>query len=103
MGLRRAAGNAAGGGCSRKVAVPEAGPPVAATPGPSRLPYPSQLPEYFRAGPGGFGLGSPLLGPERLASCYWEWLRQRAAEFCRAWRAAYRDNAASGSPRSASS
>ncbi|MBL9212990.1 MAG: bifunctional 4-hydroxy-2-oxoglutarate aldolase/2-dehydro-3-deoxy-phosphogluconate aldolase [Opitutaceae bacterium] len=63
---------------------------------------PETLPEYVRAGAAGFGLGSPLLMPERLAAGDWYWLRQRAAEFCRAWRAAYLENAASGSPRSAS-
>lgn len=64
---------------------------------------PETLPEYVRAGAAGFGLGSPLLAPERLAAGDWDWLRQRAAEFCRAWRAAYWKSSAPEPPRSASS
>jgi len=48
---------------------------------------PETLPEYARAGAEGFGVGSPLLAPERLAAGDWEWLRKRAESFCVAWKA----------------
>lgn len=58
---------------------------------------PESLPEYARAGADGFGLGSPLLAPERIATRDWIWLRERAAAFCAAWRDAHspRDEVAS--------
>ena len=48
---------------------------------------PETLPDYARAGGEGFGLGSPLLAPERLAAGDWAWLRKRAGSFCLAWKA----------------
>lgn len=47
---------------------------------------PKALPEYARAGADGFGIGSPLLAPDRLARQDWPWLEVRAREFCAAWR-----------------
>lgn len=47
---------------------------------------PESLPEYTRAGADGFGLGSPLLQPDRIAAGDWDWLRARAAHFCAVWR-----------------
>lgn len=48
---------------------------------------PETLPGYAQAGVAGFGVGSPLLAPARLAAGEWDWLRQRAREFCAAWAA----------------
>lgn len=48
---------------------------------------PETLPEYARAGAEGFGIGSPLLTPERLSARDWAWLRKRAEIFCTAWKA----------------
>ncbi len=47
---------------------------------------PESLPEYRRAGADGFGLGNPLLEPDRLNAGDWEWLRARATHFCTVWR-----------------
>ncbi|MBP6508755.1 MAG: bifunctional 4-hydroxy-2-oxoglutarate aldolase/2-dehydro-3-deoxy-phosphogluconate aldolase [Opitutaceae bacterium] len=49
---------------------------------------PETLPEYVHAGAEGFGLGSPLLAPERLAAGDWAWLQRRAESFCEAWKIA---------------
>lgn len=49
---------------------------------------PETLPEYVHAGAEGFGLGSPLLAPERLAAGDWAWLQRRAESFCEAWKTA---------------
>jgi 2-dehydro-3-deoxyphosphogluconate aldolase / (4S)-4-hydroxy-2-oxoglutarate aldolase len=48
---------------------------------------PESLPEYARAGVEGFGIGSPLLMPERLSAGDWAWLRKRTEIFCEAWKA----------------
>ncbi len=47
---------------------------------------PETLPEYSRAGADGFGIGRPLLQPDRLDAGDWDWLRTRAEEFCMAWK-----------------
>ena len=47
---------------------------------------PETLPAYSRAGADGFGIGSPLLQPDRLDAEDWDWLRTRAQEFCTAWK-----------------
>ena len=47
---------------------------------------PESLSEYVSAGAQGFGIGSSLLAPERLARGDWAWVRARAREFCMAWK-----------------
>lgn len=47
---------------------------------------PETLPEYVMAGADGFGIGSPLFQSDRLQAGDWAWLRNRAAQFCSAWR-----------------
>lgn len=47
---------------------------------------PESVPEYARAGADGFGIGSPLLAPDKLAANDWTWIRERAAVICAAWR-----------------
>lgn len=51
---------------------------------------PETLPDYARAGAEGFGIGSPLFQPDRLAVRDWDWLRQRARDFCLAWQSVRR-------------
>ncbi|MBL9192659.1 MAG: bifunctional 4-hydroxy-2-oxoglutarate aldolase/2-dehydro-3-deoxy-phosphogluconate aldolase [Opitutaceae bacterium] len=46
---------------------------------------PESVPAYANAGVDGFGLGSPLLAPERIRDGDWVWLKERAAQFCAAW------------------
>lgn len=55
---------------------------------------PESLPEYARAGAEGFGLGSPLFSPARLTAGDWGWLRDRAAQFCAAWRSSRNSSSA---------
>ncbi|HQY06285.1 MAG TPA: bifunctional 4-hydroxy-2-oxoglutarate aldolase/2-dehydro-3-deoxy-phosphogluconate aldolase [Lacunisphaera sp.] len=52
---------------------------------------PEVIPEYVAAGVAGFGIGSPLLTPARIETGDWDWLRQRAREFCAAWAASRAD------------
>jgi 2-dehydro-3-deoxyphosphogluconate aldolase/(4S)-4-hydroxy-2-oxoglutarate aldolase len=47
---------------------------------------PESLPAYTHAGANGFGIGSPLFSPARISAGDWEWLRNRAEQFCTAWR-----------------
>ncbi len=42
------------------------------------------LPEFVRAGADGFGVGSPLFDPPRIAAGDFAWLEQRCREFVRA-------------------
>lgn len=46
---------------------------------------PESLPAYVRAGAEGFGIGSPLISPTHIAAGDWNWIRERAAQFCAAW------------------
>lgn len=46
---------------------------------------PENMPEYIQAGVEGFGIGSPLLAQEHIDGQNWDWLRNRAAQFCDAW------------------
>lgn len=46
---------------------------------------PETLPAYRKAGAAGFGLGSPLLAPERIETRDWDSLRDRATQFRLAW------------------
>lgn len=46
---------------------------------------PESLPAYVRAGAEGFGIGSPLFSPAHLAAGDWNWIRQRATQFCDIW------------------
>lgn len=55
---------------------------------------PESLPEYSRAGAEGFGLGSPLFSPAHLTAGDWGWLRDRAAQFCAAWRSSRNSSSA---------
>jgi|CXWL01.1.fsa_nt_gi 2-dehydro-3-deoxyphosphogluconate aldolase/(4S)-4-hydroxy-2-oxoglutarate aldolase len=49
---------------------------------------PESLPAYVRAGVEGFGIGSPLFSPTHIAAGDWNWMRERAAQFCAAWQSA---------------
>lgn len=49
---------------------------------------PESLPAYVKAGVEGFGIGSPLISPIHIASGDWNWMRERAAQFCAAWQSA---------------
>ncbi len=71
-----------GPGYVRDLKAPLSSIPLLATGGIT----PESLPEYARAGADGFGLGSPLLQPDRLDAGDWDWLRERAAHFCAVWR-----------------
>ena len=46
------------------------------------------LAEFKRAGADGFGVGSPLFDPQRVAQRDWNWVRQQAERFVEAYRAA---------------
>ena len=43
---------------------------------------------YRKAGADGFGVGSPLFRPERLAANDWDWLRQQCRAFVEAFASA---------------
>jgi 2-dehydro-3-deoxyphosphogluconate aldolase/(4S)-4-hydroxy-2-oxoglutarate aldolase len=45
------------------------------------------LGDYRRAGADGYGVGTPLFHPERIAAGDWPWLRDRCAAFVQAYRA----------------
>lgn len=49
---------------------------------------PESLPAYVKAGVEGFGIGSPLFSPDHIAADDWNWMRERAAQFCAAWQSA---------------
>ncbi len=49
---------------------------------------PESLPAYVRAGVEGFGIGSPLFSSTHIAAGDWNWIRERAAQFCAAWQSA---------------
>jgi len=49
---------------------------------------PESLPAYVRAGVEGFGIGNPLFLPSHIAAGDWNWIRERAAQFCATWRSA---------------
>lgn len=44
------------------------------------------LPDYARAGADGFGVGSPLFQPARIAASDWNWLRNQCTAFAQAVR-----------------
>lgn len=49
---------------------------------------PESLPAYVRAGVEGFGIGSPLFSSAHIAAGDWNWMRERAAQFCAVWQSA---------------
>jgi len=70
-----------GAGYLRDIKAPLSSIPILATGGIT----PENIPEYVQAGAEGFGIGSPLISKEHIVAQDWNWLRNRAAQFCSAW------------------
>lgn len=70
----------------RDIKAPLSSIPILATGGIT----PENLPHYAKAGAEGFGIGSPLLAAEPIARNDWDWIRNRAAEFCTTWTSSIR-------------